>query len=289
MVMPAPFLAMLLGWALVRLGRRSRLAAAAAIVALVAVYWPAFTGSVYAKMLEVVAPFDPSADHAYLTARALPGDRVYFNVLAKAGWYEHYRRPGDPPWSYAMRWNPVIEPMERIKARVDAESPPPSRLWFVLYKGYYGPNAPLKEWLDGAFYPAGEEWQEDTLFAAYVRPAGAWNEYLVGARFENGLTLEAARWMPAGDDAVALELFWSGEPSGPAALKVFVHLADDAGRPVAQHDTAFAGPRQRHGLLLPDNRPTDLYLNIGLYDANTGQRVRLLDGRDAVTLGRLPL
>jgi hypothetical protein len=296
MVMPAPFLAMLLAWALVRIARRIRFAALLAVAALIAVYWPASTGSVYAKMLEVVDPIDPAADHAYLSTRALPGDRVYFNVLARAGWYEHYRRPGDPPWSYAMRWDPIIEPLERIQARVDAMSPPPSRLWFVLYKGSYGPNASLKEWLGATLYPAGEEWREDTLIVGYVRPGDAWHDLAVGARFVNGLTLEAARWTPAGDDAAALELAWSGQPGDSAPLKVFVHLADDTGRPVAQHDTTFAGPKQRHGLLLPADRPNDLYLIVGLYDGATGERVPLLDGgepttpvRDAVALGRLPL
>jgi len=296
MVMPAPFLAMLLAWALVRIARRIRFAALLVIAALIAVYWPASTGSVYAKMLEVVDPIDPAADHAYLSTRALPGDRIYFNVLARAGWYEHYRRPGEPPWSYAMRWDPIIEPMERIQARVDAESPAPSRLWFVLYKGSYGPNAPLKEWLDATFCPAGETWQEDTLIAAYVHPGDAWRDLPAGARFANGLTLEAARWAPADGDGVALELAWSGERGDSAPLKVFVHLADDTGRPVAQHDTAFAGPTQRHGLFLPADRPNGLYLIVGLYDGATGERVPLLEGgepagpaRDAVALGRLPL
>lgn len=289
MVIAAPFAAMLLGWAIVRIGRWQRLAAAAAAVALIAIYWPAATGSVYAKMLEVVEPIDPSADHAYLSARAAPSDRIYFNVLAKAGWYEHCRRPGDPGWSYAMRWDPVIEPMERIRARVDVESPPPSRFWFVLYQGSYGPNAPLKEWLDGAFYPAGEEWRGDTLYAAYVRPDDGWLELAAGARLANGLTIEGARWAPAGADAVALQLLWSGERTDDAPLKVFVHLTDDAGRPVAQHDTTLSTPSQRHGLLLPVDRPADLHLVVGLYDGTTGERVPFEDGGDAVTLGRLPL
>lgn len=300
MVMPAPFMAMLLGWTLVRLGRRSVPVAAVALVALVTVYWPAATGSVYAKMLEVVDPIDPSADHAYLSTRTVPEDRVYFNALAKAGWYAHYRRPDDPPWSYAMRWDPIVESMERIQARVDATSPAPSRFWFVLYKGSYGTNAPLKAWLDATFYPAGEEWLEDTLLAAYVRPegapAGAWSERPVGVRFANGLALEAVRWAPAGKDAVALEIYWSGERADDSLLKVFVHLTDNAGMPVAQHDGAYAGPEQRHGLLLPADRPTDLSLTIGLYDGTTGNRVPLLDGeepatpaRDAAMLGRLPL
>ncbi len=82
---------------------------------------------------------------------------------------------------------------------------------------------------------------------------------------------------------------WSGERADDAPLKVFVHLTDDAGRPVAQHDTVHAGSGQRHGLLLPAQCPADLYLVVGLYDGATGERVPLLDGGDAVELGRLPL
>ncbi|HHX45384.1 MAG TPA: hypothetical protein GX714_15550 [Chloroflexi bacterium] len=289
MVMPAPFLAMLTGWALVRLARRARPAALVAITALVVIYWPASTGSVYAKMLEVVDPIDPAADHAYLSTRTIPADRIYFNVLAKAGWYAQHAGPNDPPWSYAMRWDPIIEPMERIAARVDATSPAPARFWFVLFQGSYGSNAPLKEWLDEAFYPAGEEWRGDTLFAAYVRPSDAWHQVTTTARFANGLTLEGARWATAGEDAVALELEWSGERSDGASLKVFVHLTDATGTPLAQHDTAYSGAGQRHGLLLPAHYPASPTLIVGLYDGATGERVPLVGGGDAAILDHLPL
>ena len=44
----------------------------------------------------------------------------------------------------------------------------------------------------------------------------------------------------------------------------------------------------RHGLLLPTTAtgPGELGLRIGLYDSQSGQRLPLLDGQDAIELGR---
>jgi hypothetical protein len=79
-----------------------------------------------------------------------------------------------------------------------------------------------------------------------------------------------------------------------------VHAVDAAGQLVAQHDavpgtglrpTTTWEPGEtvvdRHGLLLPADRggPLELRLRVGLYDAQSGARVPLPDGRDAIEIG----
>lgn len=304
LVSASPFLGLLLAWALDRLAARRQILVPIAIGLLVLAYWPSLSRFVYEKTLEVTDPFDPAADYRYLSEHAAAGDLVYFNALAKAGWYENLRRPADPRWSFAMRWDPIIEPMARIAARILQEGQA-HRLWFVLYQGDYGPNAELKAWLDANLYPAGSEWRGDTLYLAYALPNTENGGRLPNAvDFVGGIRLEDAAWDspdPAG--ACAVSLTWVTAQPITASYKVFVHLTTADGRPLAQHDglpgqglaltSAWLPGHQvldRHGLFLPrSDKPAILYLRVGLYDAQTGQRLRLLDGADFVELGALRL
>ena len=118
----------------------------------------------YTKPLEVVDPFDPHVFHRYLEDEARSEDLVFLNLLSTAGMYEHDRRPSDPPWSYALRWDPVIESVElSVRKRILPTASNHRRLWFAFYKGTYGHNYDLKSWLAAHPYPAFAEWQEDTL------------------------------------------------------------------------------------------------------------------------------
>jgi hypothetical protein len=302
LVPTAPLFVLALAWALDRLARRDRAIFVLALLALGIAYWPLSARFVYEKTLEVVDPFDPSADHRYLAAHSGPKDLVYFNVLARAGWYENLRGPTDPRWSYALRWDPIVEPLEKIIPRIWDDATAYRSLWFALYKGSFGPNGPLIGWLDANLYPAGGTWQEDMLYLAYVVPRGDWANAQPEARFANGISLDRARWTAQAqpDGTCAIELVWQTASPLNADLKVFVHGVDAAGQLVTQHDAvpgmglhpANSWPPgtavlDRHGLLLPAGRsgPTALHLRVGFYDSHTGERLRLLDGRDAIDVG----
>ena len=301
MVMAAPFLGLALAWALDRLTTRWWPALPVAVVLLGLVYAPTSTQYVYEKTLEVVDPFDPSADHTYLQAHAGSADLIYFNVLAKAGWYENLRTAQDPRWSYTMRWDPIIEPMERIASRIQRDAETHHRFWFVLYQGDYGPNAPLKTWLDTALYPAGGEWQGDTLYLAYAYPGQEWAQAAREDRFENGVILREARWNPqlAPGGACTLELTWETGKPLDKVLKVFVHAVDESGALVGQHDATLGtdehpsntwgvgqAMRERHGLLIDPTTQSGktVRLVVGLYDGESGQRIKLAGGEDSTLL-----
>lgn len=296
------FFGLALAWALDHLAACWWPLLPAAVLLLAVAYWPTSARFVYEKTLEVVDPFDPTADYRYLTAHAGPDDLIFFNVLAKAGWYENLRQTGDPIWRYAMRWEPIIEPMPQIMRRIEEHSARYRRLWFVLYKGSFGPNAELKNWLDENLYPAGGEWQGDTLYLAYAVPPAHWTSAPRDDRFVNGIRLKSAQWTPLLDPSgvCAVTLIWETELPMPSGYKVFVHLTDGQ-RPLAQHDGvpgAEARPtftwqpgeqvQDRHGLFLPSDATAKgmrLTLQVGLYDGETGQRLLLRDGRDVIELG----
>ncbi len=306
LVPASPFLGLALAWALDRLAARSWRLSLAAVVLLVTMYWPTGAHFVYEKTLEVTDPFDPAEDYQYLSAHTGPNDVVYFNALARAGWYENLRRPHDARWSYAMRWDPIIESLDRIVGRLQSRSATCRALWFALYKGDFGPNAPLVGWLNANLYPASGEWRGDMLYLAFVAPARDWRAVPCDARFGSSMRLCRARWSseaPPGG-AVTLELTWQAEEPIARNLKVFVHALDGTGRLIAQHDgIPAAGTRptdtwrpgeeicDRHGLLLPANGagPGEVRIVVGLYDPQSGERARLPDGRDAFQLCTIPL
>jgi len=300
----APFVGLALAWALERLFARWKPLLLIAVAALVVAFWPTSSAFVYAKTLEVVEPFDPASDWNYLSSRVLPGDLIFFNQLAKAGWYEHVRAGRGAPWSYALRWDPIIEPLDSvIVPRIEAAMQQHIRLWFVLYKGATGPNNDLRAWLasNSRLYPMWEGWTSDTLFLGYVVPHRPLVDSPARADFVGQpIRLVAARFtdraQPGG--GVAVELVWQIDGIVTADEKVFVHLIAANGELVAQHDARPAGegrPTQtlssgeiivdRHGIGLPAEVCGPLTIRLGLYDAITGDRLRLKDGADFVTIG----
>ncbi|MDW7991342.1 MAG: hypothetical protein RMK65_04205 [Anaerolineae bacterium] len=294
----APLLGLALAWALEQMRRRSGWLLALALVVLVVTFWPV-RSDVYAKMLEVVDPFDPTADWRYLSSLLRSDDIVFFNNLAKAGWYEASRQGQGAPWSYTLAWEPIVEPLPIIAGRVEAAMEDHSRLWFVLYKGTLGANNDLRAWLDAHpyLYPMWEGWVGDTLVLGYVRPQAPLEESPVRGMLADGRAeLTRARFTPTAESGVAVELEWNILTPLSRPTKVFVHLMSEDGRLIAQHDAPLpascaaspGGPcTDHHGVGLPVDAPGLLTLRVGLYYEETGERLRWDKGEEFLTLGQV--
>lgn len=298
----SPFLALLLGWALAAILARSRILLALAVVSLAVFTLPSLAQYAYPKPFEVSGPFDPSSDWQFLRENgARNTDLVFFNVLSLAGTYERYRTAQDPAWSYALRWDPVIEPLEEATSRISSIATQNSRLWFVLYKGSFAANYDLKYFLDTNLFPAYGQWQGDTLYLLYLSPIGPWEELTTAAEFENGVVLEKARFTPrvSSGGEVGVTLVWRPTRRLTHDYKVFIHLYDANGNLIAQHDSvpvnelrptstwrANETVEDRHGVALPFGSPSFLRLIVGLYDPQTGQRLTV--GRaDSIAIGEI--
>jgi hypothetical protein len=295
------FAVLLLAWASDQFRRSSSWLGvlAALLVAVPAV--PTLKNYVYSKSYEVSGSFDPQADYRFLRDKAWGEDVVFFNVLSLAGLYERYRTPYNPNWSYVLRWDPVIEPLEgALAGRVLPAASRHRRLWFVLYKGTVAANRDLKEWLDANLFPAFGEWRGDTLYVQYLSPTTdlARNEPQVA--FAKGIQLRTAEYTrrTAADDRVTVRLTWTAAEPIQQSYKVFVHLYASDGRLVTQHDavpmnelrpTSTWQPGQvitdNHGLWLPADASGVLRLVVGLYDPESNARLELPDGSDRVLLG----
>ena len=101
--------------------------------------------------------------------------------------------------------------------------------------------------------------------------------------------------------AVPVILVWQATGETDQNYKVFVHLLDAGGRPVAQSDAVPANWTRptsgwqvgefvldRHTLDLKDNlRPGEYRLVAGMYETESGQRLPVAPGGDVVELGKI--
>jgi len=288
-----PFLLLLVAWSLDALGHRARVLQVGGLIVLLVTFWPTASRFVYEKSLEVSGPFDPHEYQAMLHDWARPDDFVFFDQLALAGWYDMDRGPDDLPWGYALRWTPIVEPMARIRPRVARAADEHSRLWFVLYKGTFGPGEELKAWLDATFYPASMDWGTESLFLSYLVPRGEWRDVTPDADFGGLVRLEAARYSaqagPGGEVGVALR--WRALQVPLPDCRVVVQVWDEAGQVLAHRDVRPANwerptsqwsvgemVEDRHGLLLAERSQTPLHLAVSMYDVETGEPLPVAGG-----------
>lgn len=125
------------------------------------------------------------------------------------------------------------------------------------------------------------------------------------ARFQNGMTLEAAAIRPSEEPGTAVaggivvvHLRWGGSPEAlTGGEKLFLHLLDTNGSLVAQSDpflnpAELTAPVTSYVIFLPDTlAPGSYRLIAGLYDPDRPGAPRLLtiDGRDAIELAVVPI
>jgi hypothetical protein len=308
LVCAVALLGLWLAWALDQLAQQWHFLAGVAVLALIGVYFNASANLVYQKALEVFDPYNPHTYARHILPQAQPDDLVVFNVLSPAGFYVLDRQATDPAWSYALTWDPVIEPAVRWQARLSAAAQMHQRIWVVLYRGLAGRNGDLRGWLDTHYYPATAEWGEEGVFYGLY---GAPRADLIP------VTSVPFRWTNA--DGFDLQLVHAELPSSaqagdvlPVALrwragaalkqndKVFVHAVDAQGNLVAQHDAQPLNDlrpmtslpvgidvEDHHGLALPQGFSGQVRIEVGIYDPASGQRVLTDGGQEVVELGRV--
>lgn len=151
---------------------------------------------------------------------------------------------------------------------------------------------------------------ENQGFVAYrVEPETFEPQHRVDRCFENGLELlgydlASHMYQPEGSGgAIGLYLYWRTSHPVTESLKVFTHVMDAQGQLVAQDDSipviwtypvAAWQPGEivvdyHHIALTPDTPFQALTLNVGLYDAVTGERVMVCDAVGAPTDDKVTL
>lgn len=193
----------------------------------------------------------------------------------------------------------VAEELEEIVAR--------HHRIYAIFWGQGGSSPYVEEWLKKNAYPALEAWYGGVRLLLYGASTEAGREPL-DAEFGEEILLTGyylAREEVERGDILLLTLFWEAEREVSTDYKVFVHLLDEDGSILAQHDSQPMGGvrptsgwrigekiEDRHGVLLPEIPPGEYSLVVGVYDPESGERLSISDGGeramgDSLLLGRV--
>ncbi|MHB8621601.1 MAG: glycosyltransferase family 39 protein [Chloroflexota bacterium] len=248
--------------------------------------------SVYPIRREASGYWRPSSVYSYLHTHARPTDRLLFNTLELAGYYESHRQPGDP-----SRWYFLVSekgPYARyLQSDLAAALPGLLRAprdWLVLYGGHdFGPNRTIAASLDRASYFLDQVQLRNNAARLYVnRPPSIHlaPRAVFGGEIElKGIDLSPGR-------PLLLDLHWRALRHPKTNYKVFVHLLR-GGKVIAQQDvdpqagdapTNTWRPGQsiddHHAVAPPDSGPYQIEL--GLYSGS--RRLTLPDGKSSLVL-----
>lgn len=165
------------------------------------------------------------------------------------------------------------------------------------------PARVIPSWLDTRGYKTMDQWRGNVRLAVYVMPSQEPPEESAqpSVRFGDRITLagyEGWNLTPASGEVTQLRLMWRADAPLDREYKVFVQLLDARDQVVAQRDAQPVGEARpttgwmpdeeivdNHGLLIPPGTPPGSYRRIvGLYDAETLERLKLPDGKDHFSL-----
>jgi hypothetical protein len=123
----------------------------------------------------------------------------------------------------------------------------------------------------------------------------------LNAQLNNGITLLGyLGWNlnPGAGEVTQVQLLWRADQQPARRYKVFLQLLDPRNQVIAQRDAEPAGESRattswqagetvldNHGVLIPPGTPPGSYRRIvGMYDAETFERLKLPDGSDFISL-----
>ncbi len=297
-----PFLMILMGMAW-RLYGYAKIAPAILTVAVI-------TGSLTALGNLYTDPAFARADYRGMAARIAaeghPNAGIILNAPNQWEVFTYYHRDGAPVYPLP-RGQPdpaTIEPeLEQISAAHDR-----------IYALYWGdaqrdPQQVVERWLDSHTFKVSEEWVGDVRFVVYASPSAIPAEPISSdtpfqALNHETILLRAYTVWPTVTEpgsTILVQLTWSADSPTDRPYKVFLHLLDDNGTPVAQRDSEPAGGSRpttgwgpgeliidNHGIAIPSDLPPGEYaLRLGLYDAFDPATRLSVNGRDSLLLATI--
>jgi hypothetical protein len=227
---------------------------------------------------------------AFIQRTAGPDDAILINApsqIETVGYYYHGPQPLVPL--------PLSRPIDRVQVQAELEN------LANRYQRIYGifwatnesdPDRFIETWLDQHAYKAIDQWYGNLRLVVYAVPQANAQTVLqttdiafAGSIQLTGYTLSTPQVRPG--DIVQLTLFWKANQMINQRFKVFIHLVDNQGRIIAQHDAEPGGGAaitttwqpgtvitDTYGVLLPLDTPLGgLTLSIGLYGLDDGNRL----------------
>ena len=237
----------------------------------------------------------------FVVATAHPNDAIVLIAPGQAEVFDYYYKGNLPV--YAL---PRQRPLDPQATLAELEK---IREYDKIYVVYWGadeadPQGVIPNWMDSRGYKTLDQWYGNVRLAVYVMPEHSPPEEIVddlNLRFGNAIELMGYRgWKlaPTAGEVTQLQLQWRADQKTDRRYKVFLQLLDPRDQVIAQRDAEPAGEGRptdtwqpgeavldNHGLLIPPGTPPGIYRRIiGLYDAQTMERLKLPDGTDFVSL-----
>ncbi len=226
------------------------------------------------------------ADYRGMAARIAADDHPNGAIILNAPnqWevFTYYHTEGAPVYPLPL----AGMSQEQVQAELAAIAARHERIYAIYWgDGQQDPQRLVESWLDENSYKAASDWYQDVRFVIYAVPSAPATEMEtpLTLRFGDAISLQGytlAQKELAPGDILQITLFWQTAVPLTQRYKVFLHLLDENGQLVTQHDSEPGGAlkpthtwpsneiiRDNHGLLLPvDLAPGRYTLILGLYD-----------------------
>lgn len=221
-----------------------------------------------------------------IAAESHPNAAILLNAANQWEVFTYYYREGEAGFSAPVFPIPRSYP---DPAQIDVELKRITAEHDRIYALFWGeaqrdPNRLVERWLEENAFKAREEWVGDVRFVTYAVASRAASNATVptNARWGDSIVLDGYSLFPesmAAGDIAQVTLFWRSDEPLAERYKVFVHLFDERGQLVAQHDSEPGGglaltttwqPGEtvvdNHGLLVPMDAASGRYTAlVGLY------------------------
>jgi mannosyltransferase len=237
----------------------------------------------------------------FVIATGQPNDAILLTAPGQAEVFDYYYKDGLP--IYAL-------PRQRPLDPADTQAELNKLLDYTkIYAVYWAteeadPDGLIQNWLNSRGYKTLDQWHGNVRLAVYVMPEKRAPDEVVeqvNAQFGPDIVLDGYRsWnlAPTAGEVTQLQLNWRAVNTPQGRYKVFLQLLDARDQIIAQRDAEPAGEGKptntwtpgetvvdNHGLLIPPGTPPGTYRRIlGLYDAETMERLKLPDGSDYLSL-----
>jgi len=234
------------------------------------------------------------------------GDAILLNAPGQSEVFGYYYQEDLPV--YLLPKDRPLDPEATESALVELAQPG-ARVFAILWAtGESDPERFIESWLDEHAYKAFDTWYGNVRLVVYAVPERTPSEpdRSLELDLHNSETGDEIRLVGysllddrlAAGDIVQITLFWRADRTLARRYKVFVHMLDEANQIVGQRDAEPGGGAKLTTLWEPDEMIADNYglpihpatppgnyrVEVGVYDAETGQRMLTPEGTSEVWL-----
>ncbi len=240
----------------------------------------------------------------FIVATAQPSDAIVLTAPGQAEVFNYYYHGSLPilalPRQRPLDWDATLAELKGLLTY--------DKVYAVLWATEEAdPDGLVTGWINQQGYKTLDQWYGNVRLAVYVMPEHRAPDESVddqNMRLGPDITLLGYRsWKltPTAGEVTQIQVRWRAENTPQRRYKVFLQLLDAHDQVIAQRDAEPAGDAHptntwapgevvldNHGLLIPPGTPPGLYRRIiGLYDAETLERLKLPDGSDFISLSTI--